>query len=129
MGKSSILNALDPEFHLQVGELSQALGRGRHTTRHVELYHLRCGADVVDSPGFSSFDTDELNLELKQELPNTFPEFAPYLDRCRFTGCSHTKEKGCAVLEAVREGKVPKSRHESYLRLYEELKPLKEWEK
>ncbi|MBU5627262.1 ribosome small subunit-dependent GTPase A [Oscillibacter sp. MSJ-2] len=129
VGKSSILNALDPEFHLQVGEVSQALGRGRHTTRHVELYHLRCGADVVDSPGFSSFDTDELNLELKRELPNTFPEFAPYLDHCRFTGCSHTKEKGCAVLKAVREGKVPKSRHESYLRLYEELKPLKEWEK
>lgn len=129
VGKSSILNALDPEFHLQVGEVSQALGRGRHTTRHVELYHLGCGADVVDSPGFSSFDSDELNLELKQELPNTFPEFAPYLEHCRFTGCSHTKEKGCAVLEAVREGKVPKSRHESYLRLYEELKPLKEWEK
>lgn len=127
VGKSSILNALDPEFHLQVGEVSQALGRGRHTTRHVELYHLSCGAEVVDSPGFSSFDTDELNLELKRELPNTFPEFAPYLGRCRFTGCSHTKEKGCAVLEAVGKGEIPESRHASYLRLYEELKPFKEW--
>ncbi len=128
VGKSSILNALDPEYHIQVGEVSNALGRGRHTTRHVELYRLNCGAEVVDSPGFSSFDTEELNLELKHHLPETFLEFAPYLNSCRFVGCSHTKEKGCAVLEAVRAGKIPKSRHESYLRLYEELKPLKDWE-
>ena len=74
--------------------MSQALGRGRHTTRHVELFHLSCGADVVDSPGFSSFETDELNLELKHRLPETFVEFRPYLDQCRFVGCSHTKEKG-----------------------------------
>ena len=102
VGKSSILNALDPEFHLQVGDVSQALGRGRHTTRHVELYHLSCGADVVDSPGFSSFETDELNLELKHRLPETFVEFRPWLEQCRFVGCSHTREAGCAVLEAVR---------------------------
>ena len=128
VGKSSILNALDPEFHLQVGEVSDALGRGRHTTRHVELYHLACGAEVVDSPGFSSFETDELNLELKHRLPETFREFRPYLDNRRFVGCSHTKEKGCAVLEAVRRGEIQKSRHASYLRLYEELKPLKDWQ-
>ena len=128
VGKSSILNALDPEFHLQVGEVSDALGRGRHTTRHVELYRLNCGAEVVDSPGFSSFETDELNLELKRRLPETFLEFRPYLDRCRFQGCSHTKEKGCAVLEAVRAGEIQKSRHLSYLRLYEELKPLQDWQ-
>ena len=128
VGKSSILNALDPEFHLQVGEVSDALGRGRHTTRHVELFHLSCGADIVDSPGFSSFETDELNLELKRRLPETFREFQPYLDNCRFVGCSHTKEKGCAVLEAVRRGDIQKSRHASYLRLYEELKPLKDWQ-
>ena len=129
VGKSSILNTLDPEFHIQVGEVSEALGRGRHTTRHVELFHLDCGADVVDSPGFSSFETEELNLELKHRLPETFPEFGPYLGRCRFVGCSHTKEKGCAVLQAVVDGKIQKSRHESYLRLYEELKGLKGWEK
>ena len=111
-----------------MGAVSDALGRGRHTTRHVELYHLACGADVVDSPGFSSFETDELNLELKHRLPETFREFAPYLDQCRFVGCSHTKEKGCAVLEAVRRGDIQKSRHASYLRLYEELKPLQEWQ-
>ena len=128
VGKSSILNALDPEFHLQVGEVSDALGRGRHTTRHVELYHLACGAEVVDSPGFSSFETEELNLELKHHLPETFREFQPYLDSCRFVGCSHTKEKGCAVLEAVKRGQIQKSRHNSYLRLYEELKPLKDWQ-
>ena len=128
VGKSSILNALDPEFQLPVGEVSDALGRGRHTTRHVELYRLSCGAEVVDSPGFSSFETDELNLELKHRLPETFREFRPYLDNCRFVGCSHTKEKGCAVLEAVRRGEIQKSRHASYLRLYEELKPLKDWQ-
>ena len=127
VGKSSILNALDPEFHLKVGEVSQALGRGRHTTRHVEMYHLNCGADVVDSPGFSSFETDELNLELKKHLPETFREFTPYLDGCQFVGCSHTKEKGCAVLEALHEGKIGQSRHDSYVRLYEELKPLQDW--
>ena len=128
VGKSSILNALDPAFQLQVGDVSQALGRGRHTTRHVELFHLSCGADVVDSPGFSSFETDELNLELKHRLPETFVEFRPYLDQCRFVGCSHTKETGCAVLEAVRAGKIQKSRHASYVRLYEELKPLQDWQ-
>ena len=128
VGKSSILNALDPEFHLQVGEVSDALGRGRHTTRHVELFRLSCGAEIVDSPGFSSFETDELNLELKHRLPDTFREFQPYLEHCRFVGCSHTKEKGCAVLEAVRRGEIQKSRHASYLRLYGELKPLKDWQ-
>ena len=128
VGKSSILNALDPAFHIQVGDVSQALGRGRHTTRHVELFRLACGADVVDSPGFSSFETDELNLELKHRLPETFVEFRPYLDRCRFVGCSHTKETGCAVLEAVRAGEIQRSRHASYVRLYEELKPLQAWQ-
>lgn len=128
VGKSSILNALDPSFQLKVGEISTALGRGRHTTRHVELFHLDCGASIVDSPGFSSFETEELNLELKHHLPETFREFVSYLSDCRFVGCSHTKEKGCGVLEAVRSGKIQQSRHKSYLRLYEELKPLKDWQ-
>ena len=127
VGKSSLLNALDPRFSVQVGEVSQALGRGRHTTRHVELYTLSGGAEIIDTPGFSSFDTDELGLALKERLPETFLDFAPYLDGCRFVGCSHTKEKGCAVLEAVRAGKLSASRHASYLRLYNELKDLREW--
>ena len=128
VGKSSILNALDPAFQLRVGEVSDALGRGRHTTRHVELFQLSCGAEIMDTPGFSSFESDELNLELKHHLSETFPEFEPYLTKCRFVGCSHTKEKGCAVLEALKCGDLQKSRHASYLRLYEELKPLKEWQ-
>ncbi len=129
VGKSSLLNALAPHFNLPVGEVSKALGRGRHTTRHVEMFPLDEATYVIDTPGFSSFDAQSLEWELKQHLPVTFPEFAPYLDGCRFVGCQHVKEKGCAVLQAVKEGKIPQSRHRSYVRLYEELKPLKEWEK
>jgi len=128
VGKSSILNALDPAFGLKVGEISDALGRGRHTTRHVELFRLSCGAEIIDTPGFSSFESEELSLELKRRLPETFREFLPYLEDCRFVGCSHTKEKGCAVLDALKQGKIQKCRHVSYLRLYEELKPLKDWQ-
>ena len=128
VGKSSILNALDENFHIQVGEVSDALGRGRHTTRHVELFTLSCGAEIMDTPGFSSFESEELNLELKHRLPETFREFVPYLDQCRFVGCSHTKEKGCAVLDALKKGEIQKSRHASYLRLFDELKPLKDWQ-
>ena len=128
VGKSSLLNALAPQFNLPVGEVSKALGRGRHTTRHVELFPLDDATYVIDTPGFSSFDAQSLEWELKQRLPETFPEFIPYLDSCRFAGCQHVKEKGCAVLEAVRAGKIPESRHRSYVRLYEEFKPLKEWQ-
>lgn len=128
VGKSSILNALDPAFQLKTGEISTALGRGRHTTRHVELFRLSCGAEIMDSPGFSSFETEELNLELKHRLPETFREFAPYLGECQFLDCSHTKEKGCAVREALEAGKIQPSRYQSYLRLFEELKPLREWQ-
>ncbi len=129
VGKSSILNALDPAFALPVGEVSKALGRGRHTTRHVEMFSLGGDTYVIDTPGFSSFDTEELNLELKRRLPETFPEFAPYVDECRFVGCRHVKEKGCAVLAAMKEGKIPRSRHASYVRLAEELKDVNEWNK
>lgn len=129
VGKSSILNALEPGFHLQVGQISKALGRGRHTTRHVELFRLSSGAVVADTPGFSSFDTELMELRVPGELQYTFREFAPYLDDCRFTGCAHIKEKGCAVLEAVRTGKIPASRHESYVRLYEQAKEVPEWER
>ncbi len=136
VGKSSLLNALDPGLRIQTGEISAALGRGRHTTRHIEIYRLNLSghggldgaADIMDTPGFSSFDTAELNLALKKNLPETFPEFAPYLGKCKFTGCAHIKEAGCAVLNAVRGGKIQPSRHMSYIRLYEELKPLKEWD-
>ena len=126
VGKSSILNCLG--FSVETGEVSEKLGRGRHTTRHVELFPLADGTCVIDTPGFSSFDTEELDLELKARLPETFPEFAPYLGQCRFVGCSHVKEKGCAVLQAVKDGRIPASRHRSYVRLYDELKDLRDWQ-
>ena len=129
VGKSSILNAIEPDFSLRVAEVSEKLGRGKHTTRHVELFRLSCGAEVVDTPGFSSFDAAELDLALKEHLPETFIEFRPCLGRCRFVDCSHTKEKGCAVLAAVRAGEITKSRHGSYVRLYQELKNVQAWEK
>ena len=109
VGKSSILNAVEPGFSLQVAQVSEKLGRGRHTTRHVELYRLSCGGFVIDTPGFSSFEEAELGLALKERLPETFLEFRPYLEKCRFVGCSHTREKGCAVLAAVKEGSIPVS--------------------
>lgn len=127
VGKSSLLNAIEPGFSLKVSEVSQKLGRGKHTTRHVELYHLSCGGEVIDTPGFSSFDAQDLDLELKEHLAESFVEFQPYLGACRFVGCGHTKEKGCAVLAAVRAGEIPESRHGSYLRMYHELKDLRAW--
>ncbi len=127
VGKSSILNKLDPGFSLPVAEVSQHLGRGKHTTRHVELYRLPFGGVVADTPGFAAFDSEQ---ECPPgELAATFQEFRPYLDQCRFVGCSHTKEKGCAVLRAVKEEKIPSSRHASYLRLYQETSSVKEWER
>lgn len=129
VGKSSVLNALMPGLQLPVGEVSKALGRGRHTTRHVELFPLGGGTYVIDTPGFSSFDTEEMDLELKEHLPETFPEFAPYVGECRFTGCTHTKEKGCRVLQAVKDGDIPVSRHKSYLRMFDELKDVQAWQK
>ena len=128
VGKSSILNALSPSFHLQVGEVSEKLGRGRHTTRHVELYRLETDAVVADTPGFSSFDTERMELLRKEELELAFREFRPYLGACQFVGCSHVKEKGCAILAALREGKIMPSRHASYIRLWEQVKDLREWE-
>lgn len=129
VGKSSILNALDPAFGLATGEISEKLGRGRHTTRHVELFPV-AGGLIADTPGFSAFDNEKGGEPLEKEaLAETFREFRPYLDQCRFIGCAHVKEAGCAVLEALEEGKIPPSRHRSYVRLYELAKATKPWEK
>lgn len=127
VGKSSILNALQPEFALQVGEVSEKLGRGRHTTRHVELFPV-AGGLAADTPGFSSFDAEQAEAIPKDELAFTFREFRPDVNLCRFQGCSHVKEKGCAVRKAVAEGKIALSRHKSYIRLYEQAKEIPEWE-
>lgn len=127
VGKSSVLNALEPKFAIETGEVSDKLGRGRHTTRHVELFRVG-DALVADTPGFSSFEADRFGLLDRETLEAGFREFRPYLGQCRFVGCSHTKEKGCAVLEAVEAGAIPKSRHESYVRLYREVKERRPWE-
>ena len=129
VGKSSILNALDPAFALATGEISEKLGRGRHTTRHVELFPV-AGGLIADTPGFSAFDQEKGGEALdKDTLAETFREFRPYLGQCQFVGCAHVKEKGCAVLEAVAEGKISPSRHRSYVRLYTLAKEKKPWEK
>lgn len=128
VGKSSILNELCPELHLPVGEVSEKLGRGRHTTRHVELYKLGEDTYVADTPGFSSFDTDQMEVILKENLQYAFPDFGAYIGECQFRDCSHRKEPGCAVTAAVGEGRIGRSRYDSYLRLYEKASLIKEWE-
>ena len=128
VGKSSLLNRIDQRLDLSTAQTSRKLGRGRHTTRHVQLYPVEGGGYIADTPGFSSMDLERYETILKDQLQYCFREFDPYLDQCRFTGCSHTKEKGCAVLEAVAKGEISASRHESYCRLYEEAKQIKEWE-
>ena len=128
VGKSSILNQLCPELNLPVGEVSEKLGRGRHTTRHVELYKLAEDTYVADTPGFSSFDTDQMEVILKENLQYSFPDFGPYIGQCQFRDCSHRKEPGCAITAAVGEGQIEQSRYDSYLRLYEKASLIKEWE-
>ena len=127
-GKSSLLNALFPQLALATGEISCKLGRGRHTTRHVELFATGEGGWIADTPGFSAVDFLQFERMPARELEDCFPEFEPYLGRCRYTGCSHTAERGCAVLEAVEEGKIVPSRHQSYCAIYQQLKNVKEWE-
>jgi len=128
VGKSSMLNALCPELALQTGEVSEKLGRGRHTTRHVELYRLDDTTFVADTPGFSSFDTDQMDVLLKENLQYAFPDFGKYLGDCQFHDCSHRAEPGCAVRAAVEEGNIEQTRYESYLRLYEKSSQIKLWE-
>ena len=127
VGKSSILNALDPSLKLQVGEVSEKLGRGRHTTRHVQLYRVG-EALIADTPGFSSFDTDQMEVILKENLQYAFPEFGRYLGQCQFRDCSHRSEPGCAVTGALKAGEIGRSRYDSYLRLYEKASQINEWE-
>lgn len=128
VGKSSILNRLAPELRLSTGAVSEKLGRGRHTTRHVELYSLGDDTFVMDTPGFSSFDTDEMDVILKENLQYAFADFGAYLGKCRFDDCTHRREPGCAVREACGEGKIEKTRYESYLKLYEKASQVKAWE-
>lgn len=128
VGKSTLLNHFDSRFKIETGEISKKLGRGRHTTRHVELYKLNNGGYIADTPGFSTFETSKYDIIFKDKLELCFREFKPYLGKCHFQGCSHTKEKGCVIISAVEKGDIPKSRHNSYIGMYEEAKLIKEWE-
>ncbi|MBR5126462.1 MAG: ribosome small subunit-dependent GTPase A [Oscillospiraceae bacterium] len=128
VGKSSILNRLCPELQLPTGEVSEKLGRGRHTTRHVELYSLGEETYVADTPGFSSFDTDQMDVILKENLQYAFPDFGRYLGDCQFHDCSHRKEPGCAVRAALEAGQIESTRYDSYLRLYEKASQINLWE-
>lgn len=128
VGKSSVLNRLSPELALATGEVSEKLGRGRHTTRHVELYQLDDNTYVADTPGFSSFDTDQMEVILKENLQYSFPDFGPYLGNCQFRDCTHRKEPGCAVRAALDAGQIEPTRYDSYLRLYEKASQIKLWE-
>jgi len=128
VGKSSMLNKLCPQLQLATGEVSQKLGRGRHTTRHVELYCLGEDTYVADTPGFASFDTEQMDVILTDNLQYAFGDFAPYLGKCQFHDCSHRKEPGCAVRQAVEQGSVETTRYDSYLRLYEKSSQIHPWE-
>ncbi|MBQ4129269.1 MAG: ribosome small subunit-dependent GTPase A [Ruminococcus sp.] len=127
VGKSTLLNALFPHLDLKTGEISDKLGRGRHTTRTVELF--KCfGGYVADTPGFSTVDLDRYELIHKDNLQYCFPEFSDYVHQCKFTSCAHICEKGCAVIDALDKGIISKSRHDSYVRMYNEVKDIEDWQ-
>lgn len=127
VGKSTLLNNIFPDLNLQTGETSKKLGRGKHTTRHCELFKID-GGYIADTPGFSSLDFQRCEKITKDNLPYCFREFEEYLGLCKFNSCSHTTDKGCAIIEAVNDGKIEKTRHESYISMYNDVKDLKEWE-
>ena len=132
VGKSTLMNLLFPELKLATGTISHKIERGKHTTRSVDLYEITSEGGtfyIADTPGFSMLDFKQFDFFDKDALPYTFREFGQYIGECRYTKCSHTKEDGCAILSAIKEGKLPKSRHDSFLELYEVLKNKKEWEK
>ena len=127
VGKSSLLNVLYPDLGLDTAHISKKLGRGRHTTRQVELYK-KDGGYIADTPGFSTVDTERYVRLSKNELSGAFREFRECLGKCMFANCAHVKEKGCAVREAVEEGKIARSRYDSYLRMFEEACKINDWD-
>ena len=126
-GKSTLLNKLFPSLSLETGQTSKKLGRGRHTTRVVELFELD-GCFVADTPGFSTVDLQRYEMIDKSRLQYCFPEFEKYLGDCMFTSCSHTCEKGCRILEALSDGEIEETRHRSYVQMYNEVKDIKSWQ-
>lgn len=127
VGKSTLLNAIDETLELPTAEISTKLGRGRHTTRQAEVFDL-CGGRVVDTAGFSSLDIINNDVILKEDLRKYFKEFEEYLGECKFVSCTHTKDKGCKIVEMVNAGEISESRHDSYKAMYEDAKQIKSWE-
>jgi len=128
VGKSTLLNSLvDTSEEIETGDISK-INRGKHTTRHVELFELKGGGYVLDTPGFSSFETEVLALKAN-ELCEYYPEMADLNDKCRFKGCSHINEPDCAVKDALTEGLISKSRYENYITIYKSLSQIKDWER
>ena len=129
VGKSTLLNALFPELKLscETGQISRKIGRGKNTTRAVTLFETDKNTYLADTPGFSMLDFERFDFCKKEELPYLFPEFEPYLFKCRYTKCTHTKEDGCAIKKAAEDGAIHKERYESYLSLYEDIKDKKDW--
>lgn len=127
VGKSTLINAVCPELSLETNEISTKLGRGRHTTRQAEIFHV-AGGLVIDTAGFSSLDFQGEDIILKDDLQYYFPEFDRFLGQCRFVSCSHTGDKGCKILKAVEKGEISRSRYDSYMALYNEVKDIKEWQ-
>ena len=128
VGKSTLLSALLPGHELETGEISQKLGRGRHTTREVTIFEA-FGGRIADTPGFASLEANRAGFIPKENLEHAFPEFGPYLGQCQFTGCSHRTEKGCAVRQALAEGKLSQTRYDSYCAMYDEVKDVKGWQR
>ncbi len=119
VGKSSLMNAIDSGFELKTGDISEKLKRGKHTTRHAEIYKLNFGGFAVDTPGFSSFDINEIDY---YELRDYYPEIREYSENCKFNNCLHDKEPSCAVKEAVKSNKISEIRYNNYIKLLYEIK-------
>ena len=128
VGKSTLLNKLSISINAKTGEISEKLGRGKHTTTITTLHEVHGGV-VADTPGFSTVDVVRLINLPKDELAFTFPEMREYINSCQFTGCSHIKEKGCAVIDALNKGEICASRYDSYVAIYSALKQVNEWER
>ncbi len=127
VGKTTLLNKLDSTLNLSTGAISDKLGRGRHTTRQAELFHVG-GGYIIDTPGFSSFEFEKIEIIKKEELPYCFREFKEHLGKCKFTSCAHVNDKGCSICEAVKNGFISKVRHDNYIQMYNQAKEIKEWE-
>ena len=124
VGKSSMLNAVYPDADVKTGEISEKINRGKHTTRHTEIFHIEGNTYVMDTPGFTSLYTNDFE---KEELKWYFPEFREYEGKCRFNGCIHENEPDCAVKNALEEGKISESRYKNYLQMLDEIKNRKKY--